>query len=381
MVKYILIGLGVLLVLGLVGGCTAYVWPGWAKSQAAPAFDVASCTAYDPATGRLLDKDESKKQNKCVYPAPATFDITKCTAFDPSSGNPLDKAESEKQGKCTYTKPIPTAPTAIPTAVTTAVPTAPVQPTVPASSGAVSCKTDSDVMALFGFTANEIIRTDAPWDSCKWNRQNLPSTISFQLKDGWGLTYTDPQGNVWVTIGKGQQITARGFTLRQPGNQFLALGPTGYFNKEWDFGFAPERGTNKYVHCPDENIASLVTLTTEQAQKCAGQGTKPASAGALVVTPSITGSGPTDPAFSWNTKCFDTAWLSSNIGGSTSNWTKPDWDGGAAVYKLKGTLVPLQYPGFGKLVVWIGSGPVEITATNAAQLTGKTFDEASFHCQ
>jgi hypothetical protein len=251
--------------------------------------------------------------------------------------------------------------------------------------------TDSDVMTAYGFAANEIIRTDASWDSCKWVRQNLPSTINFVLKDGWGLTYTDARGNVWVTLGKGQAITARGFTLRQPGNQVLAKGPQGYFDFEWGFGFAPERGSNTYIHCPDENMVNLVSLNADQQQKCAGQGTKPASAGALVVTPVVvapvstplatTGPGPSDPAFAWNAKCFDTNWLASNIGGNATNWMKPDWDGGAAVYKLKGTLVPLQYPGFGKLVVWIGTGPVEITGANANLLNGQTFDEASFHCK
>lgn len=250
----------------------------------------------------------------------------------------------------------------------------------PAPSGAVSCMTDSDVMSLFGFGAIETVRTDAPWDSCKWNRQNAPSTINFTLPNDWGLTYTDAKGQVWVTIGKGQAITARGFTLRQPGNQFLALGPTGYFNKEWEFGFAPERGSNTYVHCPDENMVGLVTLTTDQQQKCASQGTKPVTVGAIVA-PSGTISGPTDPAYNWNAKCFDLTWLATNIGGNASNWTKPDWDGGAAVYKLKGTFVSLQYPGTGKLTVWIGSGPVDIIATNAAQLNSKTFDEASFHCK
>jgi len=253
-----------------------------------------------------------------------------------------------------------------------------VQPVVPAAP-ASGCMTDSEVMNLFGFKPNEVIRTDAPWDVCKWTRQNLPSAISLVLKEGWGLTYTDQKGDVWVTIGKGQSVTAKGFTLRQPGNQFLALGPTGLFNKEWTFGFAPERGSNTYAHCPDANMS--VTLTIEQQSICAGQ-MGPSGNTAPAQTPAAAPIGsPSDPTFAWNKNCFDKQWLTSNIGGDQDHWAVPDWDGGAAVYKMKNTFIPLKYPGSGKLVVWMGSGPVEITASNTAQLTGKRFDEASFHCR
>lgn len=242
-----------------------------------------------------------------------------------------------------------------------APPYAPPAPTVPVTSapsgGAVSCMTDSDVLALYGFAPNEIIRTDAPWDSCKWVRQNLPSTINFVLKDGWGLTYTDAKGNVWVTLGKGQAITARGFTLRQPGNQVLAKGPQGYFDFEWGFGFAPERGSNTYIHCPDENMVSLVSLTAEQSQKCATQGTKPVTAGAIVApSGSPTTGGGITMVDNSDSRCPKTpADAASLLGGTSANWTDLGVDVGRDYRKWSfnsTVFTDLRYPGWGSFDHW-----------------------------
>jgi len=246
----------------------------------------------------------------------------------------------------------------------------------PAPIGAVSCMTDSDVLALFGLNAGEIVRTDAPWDSCKWNRQNVPSTMSITLPQGWGLTYTDPDGNVWVTVGRGQSVMVRGFTLRQPGNQFLELGPDGYFQEEWEFGYAPERGTSTYPHCPDEVMADLVTLTTEQQRICAAQGTTPASAqsGPVEQTETDTSGERKFP----DCPSDDASWYAENIGGNVAYWTFPDWEGGAWVFRHKENWYELCWPGSGRLDYWDGN------IGDAASLISEscvTVDEASFHCK
>lgn len=245
-------------------------------------------------------------------------------------------------------------------------------PTVqPTSGGAVSCMTDSDVMSLFGFGAIEVVRTDAPWDSCKWTRQNAPSTINFVLRDGWGLTYTDLDGNVWVTMGEGQFITARGFTLRQPGNQFLNEGATGYFNREWSFGIAPERGTNTYAHCPDSSFADQVTLTAEQVRICGEQG-----ATTNVTTPVPTA---TRGATVNNAACpTTTAQVAQMVGGSASNWTAPDWDGGAWIFDSGSQFVTLTVPTVTGASTWIdywNNGEAKLNPGQSHSLS-----DASFHC-
>jgi hypothetical protein len=69
----------------------------------------------------------------------------------------------------------------------------------------------------------------------------------------------------------------------------------------------------------------------------------------------------------------------SLIGGEPQYWTAPDWSGGAWVYRNKGEFISLDYPGFGRLDVWI-NGVVEISSANADLLSRYQFDEASFHC-
>jgi len=220
--------------------------------------------ALEAQLAEALDALEAQSQGVTATPDPIQVRLEE---LERQLAEALDALEQGQK-----LQPTPTS-TPRPVAVNTPTPSAPARP----SGGAVACRTDSDVRDLFGFSAGEVVRTDAPWDSCKWTRQNVPSTMSFVLHDGWGLTYTDPAGQVWVTIGKGQWVSVRGFTLRQSGNQFLVEGPQGYFGSEWQFGFASERGSDTYPHCPDSNMVDLVSLTAKQQEACSVQGTMPAT--------------------------------------------------------------------------------------------------------
>lgn len=255
--------------------------------------------------------------------------------------------------------------------VATPNPSSPAQGASSTAGGAVSCMTDSDVMSLFGFGNMEIVRTDAPWDSCKWTRQNAPSTINFTLPERWGLTYTDAKGQVWVTLGKGQFVTARGFTLRQPGNQVLVKGAQGYFEFEWTFGYAPERGSNVYPHCPDENMVAFVMLSADQSQKCASQGTKPASSGA-VANPTVVSAAPA------TCQSYSKSGLVSSIGGTEAGWTVPDWADGA--WKFHGAAIAPKAPSIGWIEVW-DQPNTKITPANINLIAGKKYEEFVFHCK
>lgn len=229
-----------------------------------------------------------------------------------------------------------------------------------------SCSfTDSQVMSLFEFQAGDVVRTDAPWDQPKFTRQNVPSLISLKLLDGWYLTYTDNQGRVWTTIGKGQTMSVRGFTLRPPCNAISALGSQGYFDFEWGYGFASERGSAKFATCPDSNYPK-VNLTSEQSAACgvSSSATEPIAE---------TSSNPCSD--------IDAEWLSANIGGDSSNWAAPTDPDGAWAYKNKGVFITFKYPGTGYLDVWTKeSGPTSVTSKNVEVLS-ESFDEVSYHCQ
>lgn len=293
-------------------------------------------------------------------------------------------------------------------------------PTASPTSGlptVLTCYTDSEILTNFGFQMGEVIRTDAPWDSCKWNRQTTSSIVTFTLPVGWGLTYTDANGGVWVTVGKGQKVTARGFTLRQYGNQFLVDNFT-YFQKEWDYGYAPERGTLTYSHCPDKDFYDLVVskMSDLQKQSCpvffggsseataspvptvlAAEPTSvpatsvpatavpatsvPATATAVVEPTSVPPTATPEPSGSGKVCPSSTEEVAALVGGSANMWTPPDWSGGAWVFRSGGEFINLTVPtieGFNTWVdYWNGSkgAPDKLNPGQSLAL-----NEASFHC-
>ena len=304
-------------------------------------------------------------------------------------------------------------------------------PTASPTSGlppVLTCYTDSEILTNFGFQMGEVIRTDAPWDSCKWNRQTTSSLVTFTLPVGWGLTYTDANGSVWVTVGKGQKVTARGFTLRQYGNQFLVDSFT-YFQKEWDYGYAPERGTLTYAHCPDKDFYDLVVSKMSDLQKkscpvffgvssettaspvptvLAAEPTSvsatsvpltatavpatsvpatsvpatsvpltatavPATAVPPTATPVPQASGKVCPS--------STGEVAALVGGSANMWTPPDWSGGAWVFRSGGEFINLTVPTIQGSNTWIDYWNGSKGAPDKLN-PGQTLalNEASFHC-
>jgi len=323
----------------------------------------------------------------------------------------------------------------VPTTGSVEVETNPTASPTTTSSGLPSvlvCYTDSEIFNNFGFQKGEVIRTDAPWDSCKWNRQTTDSVVTFTLPVGWGLTYTDEMGNVWVTVGKGQKVTARGFTLRQYGNQFLVDNFT-YFQKEWDYGFAPERGTLKYAHCPDKGFYDLVVskMSDEQKKACPvffGVGAQetmapvfpangtatpipatetlapiqataspvpptsvPATSTSVMATatavlqtetsvPATATSAP-EPTASGQACPASTEAVASLVGGSANMWTPPDWSGGAWVFRSGGEFINLTVPNVPSSNTWIDYWNGSKGAADKLE-SGQTLalNEASFHC-
>lgn len=344
-----------------------------------------------PAATQAPAAPTAKPSGSTPPPATATNTAVPATATaapPPPAATPCPPGLVVVNNQCVPTTPetvVPPAPTVAPPAATApppaATPSAPKaadtpRPTTPPPA-AVSCQTDSDVMAMFGFPAGEIVRTDAPWDGCKWNRQNVPSTMSFVLREGWGLTYTDVRGNVWVTVGRGQEVMVRGFTLRQPGQQILQRGPQGLLDFEWSYGFAPERGTATFPSCPDENFIGATTPTPDQKTKCAAQGTKPVTTG----SPSAPAPGPAAKPTAQLMSCFaNGSEVAAVVGGKPDKWTLPDKDfPGTWKYLDRGNKVDMRHPGdpIGDLDVWVGGPKTVNTRSNIPEKQ----DEATAKCR
>lgn len=325
--------------------------------------------------------------------------------------NPIPTT-SESQVEITESVEIKASPTASPTSDLQTV---------------LTCYTDSEILTNFGFQMGEFIRTDTPWDSCKWNRQTTSSLVTFTLPVGWGLTYTDANGSVWVTIGEGQKVTARGFTLRQYGNQFLVDNFT-YFLKEWDYGYAPERGTLTYAHCPDKDFYDLVVSKMSDLQKkscptffgdsseataspvptvLASEPTSvpttsvtatsvpatsvpatsvtatsvPATENAVVEPTSVPTTATPEPQTSGLGCPVSIEQVASLIGGSANMWTPPDWSGGAWVFRSGGEFINLTVPTVQGSNTWIDFWNGSRNAPDKLE-PGQTLalNEASFHC-
>jgi len=257
---------------------------------------------------------------------------------------------------------VPVPPSVLPTATPGAM--APTPSTSLPSGGAdrpSNCPTDGAMQNVFGFDSRGIkpvfTGEGVPWDWCKWNVQAVGvGTYDQPLLKGWEFTVTRADDVVAVYYGDGTTLKVKGATIR-----YLAAynsSETNWVNdactllqREDDFGHR----RNPSYHTVSGNI--------------------PCSTFAHPMGATIT-SGDQFPGCPSQT----TDWYASNIGGNVSKWSKPDWSGGAWVFKDKGNSIALKYPSTGKLTVWIG-GPVEITGANANLLVGKTFDEASFQCK
>ena len=334
--------------------------------------------------------------------------VTPTIYFENPIANPTIVGESSN----TLTTPVPTSGSGLPVVKV--------------------CLTDSELINSFGFQKGEVVRTDATWDICKWNRQTTSSLVEFTLPEGWGLTYTDENGNVWVTVGVGQKVVARGFTLRQPGNQFLTDNYN-YFQKEWEYGLAPERGEFKYFHCPDKDFYPLISdkMSNEQKSSCSapsGVATEtltatvlatvvvsvdptatmvlpldsvtpvPATATAVLPTatlvatsenivlptatlvPATTNSAP-EPTASGQACPASTEAVASLVGGSANMWTPPDWSGGAWVFRSGGEFINLTVPNVPGSNTWIDYWNGSKGAADKLD-SGQTLalNEASFHC-
>jgi hypothetical protein len=251
---------------------------------------------------------------------------------------------------------VPVPPSVLPTATPGAM--APTPSTSLPSGGAdrpSNCPTDAEMQQTLGFKARGVkpvfTGEGIEWDNCKWNWQAYGvGTLEFDLPTDWQATVTRSDDVVAVYYGP-VHLNVKGFTLRyRPAYNTAATqwvnDPCQLLERELAFG---QRRDPAYGTVPSNvTCSTFVAPATDRFPGCPSQ---------------------------------TVDWYANNIGGPVGKWTEPSWAEGAWVFKDKGHSVPLKYPGQGKLTVWIGSGPVEVTSANASVLSGKTFDEVSFHCK
>lgn len=266
----------------------------------------------------------------------------------------IETTETETKAIVTVTEPATAAPAAISTSAT-----------IP---------TDGEMQTLFGFDKIGVKPVfsgkDVPWEPAKWSLQWISDKpLALKLLQGWEFTVTREDNVVAVYYGDGvTTINIKGATFRylpayNTPDSVWALDQKEMLKRENDFGLSRDpsyqtvMGTiPKPTTAPASTPAPKPTTTTPTPAPTP----KPSSTPAKTTTPAITAQ-----------------WLAKNIGGKVEKWIVPTDKNGAWVYKDKENFVKLNYPGSGRLDVWIGKA-VSITLSNKALLSGLVFDEASY---
>lgn len=244
----------------------------------------------------------------------------------------------------------------------------PTPPTPPAGSQDVvdngssdrplGCKTDAEVIALFGLDELEVpvfTGENVPWDFCKWNLQSPVEGLP--LPAGWELTARRMDRSIAVYYGPlTEKLNVLGGTIRQL--DVYNTDATKWANNKCEM-LAREEAFGMRRNPAYHTYAGNFT--------CAGS----------APTPTPTPAGQTASCFS------SPQAIAEKIGGTAQYWQAPDWEGGAWVYcpksmqpGCKEKWVELKVPGFGYLDYWNGQkGAADKLTTGAV-----TVDEASFHC-
>lgn len=322
-------------------------------------FSLAGCTA---AKGSALDDGSA---------APAAPAATVTTAPPGAPGNPSNPAPAAPAAPAPVNPPVINPPA----------------PAQPAPQGRLidgqpsTCPTDGQMQTAFGFTASGVkpvfTGEGVAWEPCKWNWiATGRGTLEFQLLEGWEATVTRADDVVAVYYGP-VSLKIKGMTLRHlpsystPESSW-ANNHCELLKREDEFGMRRNPAYHTIAgnfSCSNGSSAAPAPAPAAPVQ------TQVQPAPARQAAPAPQTRQAAAPAAKKQDNQVNNDWLVTNVGGS--NWTPPDWEGGAWTYR--GAEVPLKYPGKGKLDVWLNGGPVSITSANAGELAGKTFDGASYH--
>jgi hypothetical protein len=214
------------------------------------------------------------------------------------------------------------------------------------------CPTDAEMQRAFGFDTKGIkpVFTGTESEPAKWTLQaagvGVFKEVPF-LKD-WQLTVTLPDGTVEVWKGDGKKRDITGATLR----------------------YVPTYPDNHWVRDDKDLLAHEFNFGW-------GQGRDPRY---------ITRNGNLDVPewqdYDGSTCPVNTVQTAALVGGSYKNWTEPDWDGGAWVFKAELNqyylLTASQVPAHNSWIdYWNGQKKAADKLINWATLA---LNEASFHC-
>lgn len=205
-------------------------------------------------------------------------------------------------------------------------------PSIPNAQSDVDCPTDGEMQEAHGFTDIKPVNTglDVPWEGCKWTLQavgqhvfeDVPFLMDYQY------TYTDADGVPHVAYGDGKNHDIMGATFRylpwyKANNEWVTY-PNSIFAGETRYGLSMDPS---YLH---ENYNLELGPCPSSTQEVA----------------------------SW-------------IGGTASDWTAPDWEGGAWVYDgpTISFTVPLGHPSW-----------VDLDGAPLWQTQSGTADNFSYHC-
>lgn len=227
------------------------------------------------------------------------------------------------------------------------------EPTTESGQYNQKCPTDAEMWEAIGLTDVKPVFTGEgiPWDSCKWNWQayNRDESITLELQDQWQATVTLVSGEVLVYKNNVDINEVAGFTLR----------------------YVPAYDQNHWVN----NDCALL------AQEYAfGQRRDPAY---VTVSGNLSCNSPAPQSHVCPTTTTQVAAL---IGGDPDQWTAPDWELGAWVFKAsEGQYVVLQVPASLKgasdvvrLDYW--NGQKNMADSFLPGDKGIGLNEASFHC-